>query len=42
MSYADDKDQTNGCTVGPLLTYTCSASVYVVDNEILADRKSVV
>lgn len=36
ISYADNKDQTNGCTIGLLLICTCSVSVYVVKSEILA------
>lgn len=36
ISYTDDDDQTNGCTISLLLACTCSASVYVVENEILA------
>lgn len=36
ISYAGNKDQTNGCTIGLLLICTCSASVYVVESEILA------
>lgn len=31
-----NKDQTSGCTIGLLLICTCSASVYVVESEILA------